>query len=88
MTPIQIAIQSAGNAHRLALEIGVPPQSVLFWRDGERRIPAEYCPLIEELTGVRCEDLRPDVRWDVLRGNIPTPPADQAQAATETVAQG
>ena len=70
MTPIEIAIKDAGNAHRLALEIGVPPQSVLFWRDGDRRIPAEYCPRIEAATGglVRCEDLRPDVRWDVLRG--------------------
>ena len=70
MTPIQIAIQSAGNAHRLAIEIGVPPQSVLFWRDGDRRIPAEHCPKIEAATNglVRCEDLRPDVQWHVLRG--------------------
>ena len=67
MKPIEIAIQSAGNASQLAKGINVPPQSVIFWRDGVRRIPAEYCPRIEALTGVRCEDLRPDVQWSVLR---------------------
>lgn len=31
--------------------------------------PAEYCPAIERATDglVRCEDLRPDVDWAVLR---------------------
>lgn len=29
--------------------------------------PAEYCPDIERITGIRCEDLRPDVDWAVLR---------------------
>jgi DNA-binding transcriptional regulator YdaS (Cro superfamily) len=31
------------------------------------RVPANYCPDIEELTGVPCEELRPDVAWRVLR---------------------
>ena len=39
------------------------------------RVPAEYCPDIEALTGVRCEELRPDVNWAVLRG-----PATEQQA--------
>jgi DNA-binding transcriptional regulator YdaS (Cro superfamily) len=32
-------------------------------------VPAEYCPSIERATGgrVRCEDLRTDVAWGVLR---------------------
>lgn len=67
MKPIELAIEAAGNANRLAKGISVPAQSVIFWRDGERRIPAEYCPRIEALTGVRCEALRPDVNWSVLR---------------------
>ncbi len=77
MTPIQKAINTAGNAHRLAIEIGVPPQSVFFWRNGDRRIPAEYCPRIELATHglVRCEDLRPDVNWGVLRGTAQQVPA-------------
>jgi Putative antitoxin of bacterial toxin-antitoxin system, YdaS/YdaT len=31
------------------------------------RVPANYCPDIEELTSVPCEELRPDVAWRVLR---------------------
>lgn len=76
MKPIEIAIEAAGNANRLAKGINVPAQSVIFWRDGERRIPAEYCPRIEALTGVRCEELRPDVNWGVLRNT----PSDKAAA--------
>jgi DNA-binding transcriptional regulator YdaS (Cro superfamily) len=32
-------------------------------------VPTEHCPLIEDLTEGRilCEDLRPDVRWDLVR---------------------
>lgn len=29
--------------------------------------PAQYCPDIEAATGVRCEELRPDVKWSILR---------------------
>jgi DNA-binding transcriptional regulator YdaS (Cro superfamily) len=31
-------------------------------------VPAKYCPDIEALTTVRCEELNPDVNWAVLRG--------------------
>jgi DNA-binding transcriptional regulator YdaS (Cro superfamily) len=31
------------------------------------KVPAEHCPAIERATGVRCEELRPDVPWEVLR---------------------
>lgn len=46
-------------------------QTVQSWL--ANRVPAEYCPLIEEETAARgeripCEQLRPDVRWDVVRG--------------------
>ena len=36
------------------------------------RVPAEHCPAIERATGgkVRCEDLRPDVDWSVLRDGV------------------
>ena len=58
-----------GNA--LAREIGVTPVLVSQWANGVRRVPAERCPQIERATGglVRCEELRPDVDWAVLRGN-------------------
>lgn len=33
------------------------------------RVPAEVCPEIERVTkgAVRCEELRPDIAWGVLR---------------------
>jgi DNA-binding transcriptional regulator YdaS (Cro superfamily) len=41
--------------------------------------PAEYCPAIERATNgaVKCEDLRPDVEWSVLRCTC----TDQKEAA-------
>lgn len=41
-------------------------RAIYQWKR-EGRVPAEYCPDIEATTGVRCEDLRPDVNWSVLR---------------------
>lgn len=39
------------------------------WFNTSRRVPAEHCPAIEKATNgaVRCEELRPDVAWSVLR---------------------
>lgn len=39
------------------------------WLNRDRKAPAEFCPDIENLTGVRCEDLAPDVNWAVVRKN-------------------
>lgn len=30
-------------------------------------VPAKYCPDIEALTGIPCEQLCPDVRWGLVR---------------------
>jgi DNA-binding transcriptional regulator YdaS (Cro superfamily) len=71
---LEAAIAFLGNkAIRLAEAIEVSPQMVSFMRSGARSIPAEKCPLIERLTRgqVRCEELRPDVAWDVLRAHNP-----------------
>lgn len=53
--------------------LGVTPQVISHWTSGKRQVPAERCPQIEAATGglVRCEDLRPDVQWSVLR-NTPS----------------
>lgn len=58
------------NAANLARGIGVTPAFVSQWINGHRPIPAGRCPAIERATGgaVRCEELRPDVDWSVLRG--------------------
>ncbi|HSV48343.1 MAG TPA: helix-turn-helix domain-containing protein [Ramlibacter sp.] len=73
MNPNQAAICRAceivGGRAPLASHLSVTPAAVSQWCNGERRVPAERCPQIEKATGgkVRCEELRPDVAWDVLR---------------------
>lgn len=56
-------------------------QTVQSWL--KNRIPAEYCPLIEQATGgaIRCEELRPDVAWGVLREQLVPEPTEAAKAA-------
>ncbi|MBK0115410.1 MULTISPECIES: YdaS family helix-turn-helix protein [unclassified Delftia] len=60
------AIKKAGGQAALARLIGKKQGHVSYWLDSGNGVPAEYCPLIEEGTGVLCEQLRPRVRWDVL----------------------
>lgn len=69
MTSIEKAIFVVGSASKLSRELGVTVQAVCFWRDGKRKTPADLCPDIERVTNgaVRCEDLRPDVNWALLR---------------------
>jgi len=48
-------------------------QTVQSWI--RNQVPAEYCPLIEKVTAskgepIRCEQLRPDVAWGVLREQV------------------
>lgn len=70
MSALQTAVDLAGGQAALASAIGVKQQHVWNWlnRPGAK-VPAEYCPAIERATGarVRCEDLRDDVAWEVLR---------------------
>ena len=78
------AIRISGGASAMARTLGLRGHQVVYqW--SINRVPTDYCPTIERLTGVRCEDLRPDVEWGVLRG---VAPAQSAQDATEAVAQG
>lgn len=67
--PILKAADILGGQASLARAMGVQPPTVHQWAKGDRPIPAERCPQIEQLTrgGVRCEELRPDVNWGVLR---------------------
>lgn len=64
------AIQILGGPVRAALVLklkGGSHQTIQSWL--KNRVPAEHCPGIELATAgaVRCEDLRPDVPWGVLR---------------------
>jgi len=61
------AIRFVGGQSALARVCHKQQGHVSHWLKSEKGVPAEYCPLIEEATGVTCERLRPDVRWDVVR---------------------
>lgn len=83
-TPVQLAEQAAvkraikvlGGPANAAIALRVPHaryQTVQQW--ALNRVPAEYCPVIERETSargdpVRCEEIRSDVPWDVLRMQI------------------
>lgn len=65
------AIDAAGGMTSLARKLterghAVKDHRVVYqWK--QTGIPAKYCPDIEAITGVRCEELAPDVNWGVLR---------------------
>ena len=69
---VQAAAELVGGVTVLARLVGVSGPAVTQWATGLRRVPAQRCPLIERATGgrVRCESLRPDVDWSVLREPI------------------
>jgi DNA-binding transcriptional regulator YdaS (Cro superfamily) len=63
MTPILEAIDRAGGQNELAAALAVHPSFVSQIATGRKPIPARHCARIERLTGVRCEQLRPDLVW-------------------------
>jgi DNA-binding transcriptional regulator YdaS (Cro superfamily) len=63
------AVLAAGGIRKLARLIGVATSTPSNWVI-RGRVPAEHCPAIERETGVRCEVLRPDVPWGVLRTSV------------------
>ena len=68
-----LANSGRGAISELSRTLKVPVSLVSQWASGARAIPAERCPDIERATGVRCEELRPDVNWAVLREPTATP---------------
>lgn len=66
VTPLERAIATAGGRTSLARSLQLSGPAVVYqWE--QTRVPAEQCPDIEDLTGIKCEELRPDVNWAVLR---------------------
>jgi DNA-binding transcriptional regulator YdaS (Cro superfamily) len=73
------AVEVCKGQAALASAIGVKQQHVWNWlnRPGAQ-VPAEHCPAIERATRDRgqpvlCEELRPDVAWEVLREQAGAP---------------
>lgn len=56
-----------GGQSAMSMILQVSRQSVNHYHLSGQRVPQAWCPLIEEATGIRCEKLRPDVAWHVLR---------------------
>lgn len=65
---LERAIANAGTQTAFAAALGptIKTGHVYHWLK-QGRLPAEHCPIVEEAFGVPCEELRPDVRWEVLR---------------------
>ncbi|MCB0252548.1 MAG: helix-turn-helix domain-containing protein [Anaerolineae bacterium] len=72
MNTLSVFVEPRGAAAKLARILDVSPVLISQWANGVRRVPAERCPDIERATGgvVRCEDLRPDIDWSVLRDSV------------------
>ena len=75
----QIGSQSAfaDRLSRLTTE-PVSQARVWNWLNRDKKAPAEVCPLIERLTNIPCERLRPDVDWAYLRSSSFATPAQEA----------
>jgi len=81
--PVDKAARVIGSASALARLLGITKGAVSQYKDPDRQVKAEHCPIIERETRargevVRCEELRPDVDWAALRMSG-TPDASQAQ---------
>lgn len=72
---LERACEIAGGSSKLAAALGKKKAAISQWKT--TRVPAESCPAIEELTGVRCEELRGDIKWSVLRTTRRTPKQKQ-----------
>lgn len=60
------AITLAGGLAPFAEAVRAPSvHAVKAWRLNQ--VPEIYCPRIERVYGIKCERLRPDVEWSVLR---------------------
>lgn len=68
--PLEIAAKEFGSEAALARAIGVSRAAVNQWKNHGREVPAKYAPVIETLTGVRCELLCPSVDWSVVRRSV------------------
>lgn len=87
--PLDAAASIVGSHAALAAALGVTRGALPQWKMPNRRVPAEHCPTIERLTNgaVRCEQLRPDIAWSVLREQAgPDAPATGPGALDEKAA--
>lgn len=70
MTPIEKAVAQLGGANEVLRLFGGSWRTIPEWKY-QGWVPAEYCPRIEHLTGIRCEELNDRVEWSLIRGTAP-----------------
>jgi DNA-binding transcriptional regulator YdaS (Cro superfamily) len=68
MSGVLTAIQRAGGLTSLGNQLGQSKGTVYQWKI-KNRIPPEYCPEVEKLTGVPAEELNDTVDWAYIRKN-------------------
>ncbi len=56
-TPVQKAIDAAGNASELARRLGIKVQAIQQWK----QIPAKRIIAVEAVTGIPRNELRPEL---------------------------
>ncbi len=77
LPPEKVALHRAaailGGQAAMAVVLGYDDRRHVWpWFNTDRQFPAEHCPKVERATRdkgqtVFCEELRPDIAWDVLR---------------------
>lgn len=71
---LRLAIGKCGSQAAFArvlsnrMRMAISAQRVWNWLNRDDGAPAEVCPTIEVITGIPCEQLRPNVDWASLRG--------------------
>lgn len=63
LTPLEQAVKAIGGQAATAKALGLTAGMVWQWVRHKRPLPPEHCPRIEALSGVRCEQLLPDIVW-------------------------
>lgn len=81
------AAEVLGGQSAMATLLGYTDRRAVWpWFNTERDFPADFCPTVEQATRdlgkpVMCEELRSDVKWDVVRNApIHTPRRKPAKA--------
>lgn len=73
---LQRAARVLGGQAAMAALLGYADRRGIWpYFNTNRQFPAEHCPAVERATRekgevVRCEELRPDVAWGVLRNQV------------------
>jgi hypothetical protein len=69
--PIEAAIKAAGGKSELMDKLNGEGWEIKSYKVIDQwllnGVPARYCPDIEDLTGVTCESLCPEVKWGKVR---------------------